>query len=258
MKHGWQPPYNFVVFSLLLLLPLMGVAAQHATENAAPKLQAKQLAETEIPSVVDESLYFKLLRVSLPAAKTMKYAMPDGIVYQISGTQTIVTGDQTQKLHPGQGIYIDGGMPARFEASAAKPAVFLHFALVPSGKTDSEPKAKAAKIIQNYATTESLPGLKAGAYTFRLTRLTFPPQFPKNSRHYRTGAALYYVLSGTGEFTHNGKTEPKPAGSVIFEPYGLVHQWGNPQDAPTTIIVASIAPREESDVKSGTPPDGSQ
>jgi quercetin dioxygenase-like cupin family protein len=64
---------------------------------------------------------------------------------------------------------------------------------------------------------------------------------PINPPHRRSGAALYYIFSGTGMFTAGGKTEPKPAGAVHYEPYDLVHQWANPRDAPLVLIQANIS-----------------
>ena len=58
--------------------------------------------------------------------------------------------------------------------------------------------------------------------------------------HHRTGAALYYVLSGTGANTVEGKTEPRVPGTFIYEPSGLAHQWGNPGEAPLTFLTFNI------------------
>jgi quercetin dioxygenase-like cupin family protein len=43
---------------------------------------------------------------------------------------------------------------------------------------------------------------------------------------------MYYIISGTGANTVDGKTEAKGPGVVIYEPFGLVHQWGNPGNEP--------------------------
>jgi len=59
---------------------------------------------------------------------------------------------------------------------------------------------------------------------------------PSNPPHHRSGAALYYIISGTGANTVDGKTEAKGPGSLIYEPFGLVHQWGNPGDEPLTFL----------------------
>ena len=42
--------------------------------------------------------------------------------------------------------------------------------------------------------------------------------------------------------TVEGKTETKPTGSRLFEPYGMVHQWGNPGDTPLVLLQANISP----------------
>ena len=73
-----------------------------------------------------------------------------------------------------------------------------------------------------------------------LLRIRHAPRFPLNPPHHRSGAALYYIFSGTGMFTSSGKTEPRPAGVAHYEPYDLVHQWANPGDEPLVIIQASI------------------
>jgi oxalate decarboxylase/phosphoglucose isomerase-like protein (cupin superfamily) len=38
-----------------------------------------------------------------------------------------------------------------------------------------------------------------------------------------------------------GKTETKGPGSLIYEPFGLVHQWGNMGDAPFTFLAYRTA-----------------
>ena len=54
-----------------------------------------------------------------------------------------------------------------------------------------------------------LPALKPGRYDLSLTRITFPAQMPSNPPHHRSGAALYYIVSGTGANTVEGKVEAK-------------------------------------------------
>ena len=93
----------------------------------------------------------------------------------------------------------------------------------------------------NLVVTAALPGLKAGPYEFSLTRATYPAGMPANLMHYRSGAALYYVLTGTGAFTADGTTEAKPAGVPHFERQGWVHQWANPGDTPLVLLQANIS-----------------
>jgi uncharacterized RmlC-like cupin family protein len=73
-----------------------------------------------------------------------------------------------------------------------------------------------------------------------LTRVTFPPQMPSNPPHHRSGAALHYILSGTVANTRDGKREARGPGSLVYEPFGLVHQWGNAGDASLTFLAFNI------------------
>ena len=92
-----------------------------------------------------------------------------------------------------------------------------------------------------YRTPWPIADLKAGPYEFTLTRVTFPPRMPPNVPHYRSGAALYYVLEGSGIFIADGKTEARDMGRPHFEPHGWVHQWGNAGEAPLVLLQANIS-----------------
>jgi quercetin dioxygenase-like cupin family protein len=59
---------------------------------------------------------------------------------------------------------------------------------------------------------------------------------------------------GTGANTVGGKTEAKGPGSLIYEPYGLVHQWGNPGNEPLTFVSFNINQEGVAAVLPGTPP----
>jgi mannose-6-phosphate isomerase-like protein (cupin superfamily) len=104
-----------------------------------------------------------------------------------------------------------------------------------------------------YRTTTPLPGLKPGRYDLSLTRVSFPARMPSNSPHHRSGAALYYILSGTGANTVGDKIEARTAGSLIYEPFDLVHQWGNPGDVPLTFLAFNINPDGVAAVLPGAP-----
>jgi mannose-6-phosphate isomerase-like protein (cupin superfamily) len=91
-----------------------------------------------------------------------------------------------------------------------------------------------------YRTAAPLPELKPESYELNLTRVTFPPGMPSNPPHHRSGAALYYIVSGIGANTVDGKTADRGPGSLIYEPFGLVHQWGNPGSEPLTFLAFNI------------------
>jgi quercetin dioxygenase-like cupin family protein len=104
-----------------------------------------------------------------------------------------------------------------------------------------------------YRTATPIPDLKPGGYDLNLTRVTFPAQMPSNPPHHRSGAALYYVISGTGTNTVDGKTEARGPGSLIYEPYALVHQWGNPGNEPLIFVAFNINPEGVAAVLPGAP-----
>ena len=95
--------------------------------------------------------------------------------------------------------------------------------------------------------------LKPGGYDLNLTRVTFPAQMPSNQPHHRSGAALYFIISGTGANTVEGKTEARGPGSLIYEPYALVHQWGNPGNEPLIFLAFNINPEGVAAVLPGAP-----
>jgi hypothetical protein len=111
--------------------------------------------------VAETPLHLRLLQVSVGGGETARYAADDGMVYQLSGTQTVTVGDRTEVLSPGQGTYVDGGVPATFEASAGEASVFLHFLLVTSGDAEL-PLASGAELSELFYGSEPLPGLANG------------------------------------------------------------------------------------------------
>jgi mannose-6-phosphate isomerase-like protein (cupin superfamily) len=110
-----------------------------------------------------------------------------------------------------------------------------------------------AAVKELYRTVAPIPDLKPGGYDLNLTRVTFPAQMPSNPPHHRSGAALYCIISGTGANTVDGKTEAKGPGVLIYEPFGLVHQWGNPGNEPLTFLAFNINPEGVAAVLPGAP-----
>lgn len=59
--------------------------------------------------------------------------------------------------------------------------------------------------------------------------------------------------------TLEGRTDSRAAGSRLYEPYGLVHQWGNPGTSPLVILQANISPEGvPAVVIMGAPPDAAK
>ena len=212
------------------------------------------LASVGLPSVVDAPLHYKLLRVTLPAGQSTRYAGANGFVYVVSGTLAVTTDGDSSTLRGGEAALVAAGKSATLRTAGNEAAVFLHFLLLPAVDLGKPAEGEPATVTELYRTAEPIPGLKSGPHEFTLTRVTFPPRMPLNPPHYRSGAALYYVVSGTGANALEGRTETRPPGTRVYEPYGLVHQWGNPGDAPLVILQANISPEGVPAVIMGTPP----
>jgi hypothetical protein len=67
------------------------------------------------------------------------------------------------------------------------------------------------------------------------------------------GFADRYSSRRNGANTIDGKTAARGPGSLIYEPYGLVHQWGNPGDEPLTFLAFNINPEGVAAVLPGAP-----
>ena len=219
----------------LSAFPLLSADAQTQPANTVRTL----LAGGRLASVVDTPLYFRLVRVRLPPLEQATYAGPNAVLYDLAGGLTATIGSTAQTVLEGAGIFIPADT-ATFRAGA-EPASFLLFMLSPAADSEKAPLSGAATVEDLYRTPGPVPDLKAGPYEFSMTRVALPTGMPMNPAHYRSGAALYYILAGTGAFTAGGKTEPRSAGMPHFEPSGLVHQWANPGETPLVLIQANIS-----------------
>ncbi|MGH7211686.1 MAG: cupin domain-containing protein [Acetobacteraceae bacterium] len=244
----------------LAALALLGTTTMLADGAAAQPAQTRTatartvIAGAKLPTVVAEPLRFELMSVTLQAGQSSSFKGARGIIYQLSGSTAISARGKTQTLDPGAGALVAAGTKATLRAAGGKPSTFLHFLLTPATQQAPTAAAAPAGVRPLYRTASPIPDLKAGAYDLNLTRITFPPKMPSNPPHYRSGAALYDILSGTGANTIAGKTHARPPGAVIYEPFGLVHQWGNPGATPLTFLVFNINPDGTAAVLPGTPP----
>ena len=197
-------------------------------------------------------LYFKAVSISLPSGEISRLSAANGILYQMSGS-TEVSGDRLAKtLNAGEGLFIAAGRTATLKAGG-ETSTLLHFFVAPAADLERAAHAAPATVKELYRTSAPIPGLKSGGYDLNLTRITFPAQTPSNAPHHRSGAALYYIVSGTGANTVDGKIEAKAPGSLIYEPFGLVHQWGNPGNEPFTFLAFNINPEGVAAVLPGAP-----
>ncbi len=236
-----------------LLLGAMALATSAAAQTtpAPPAITRTLVAATKLPTVTEVPLHFKAVSVSLAAGEESRVSAANGIVYQIAGTTRVSAGDETKMLGPGEGLLI--GNSAVLKAGSEGPSTFLLFSLAPAVDLDRPAETAPAAVKELYRTAAPIPDLKPGRYDLNLTRITFPAGMPSNPPHHRSGAALYYILSGTGANTVGGDTAARGPGSLVYEPYGLVHQWGNPGNEPLTFLAFNINPDGVAAVLPGAP-----
>jgi quercetin dioxygenase-like cupin family protein len=200
------------------------------------------VAGTKISGLEVSPLYFRALAVTIPSGETSKASMPDSILYQLSGSTEITIAGETKTIAPGEALFIAVGKAVSLKAGSGAPSSALHFLLAPASALDQPAETAPAGVKELYRTAAPIVDLKPGTYELNLTRITFPAYMPSNPPHHRTGAALYYVVSGTGTTTVAGKTTDKGPGSLIYEPDDLVHQWGNTRSEPFIFLAFNINP----------------
>jgi quercetin dioxygenase-like cupin family protein len=211
------------------------------------------VAATKLPTVTDAPLYFKAVSVTLQPDEKSDVSAVNGILYQMSGSTKVLLAGEAKLLNVGEGLFIASGETAALMAGNGGPSTFLYFVIVPADDLDRPVETAHAVVRELYRTATPIPDLQPGGYHLNLTRVTFPAQMPSNSPHHRSGAALYYIISGAGANTVDGKTESRGPGSLIYEPQALVHQWGNPGNEPLIFLAFNINPEGVAAVLPGAP-----
>lgn len=228
---------------VMTLIALAAFAAPAAAQTApAPAVTSGRtlVAAAKLPSLGDAPLHFRALSLTLPPGSGSTVSATNGILYAVSGTATVSIGADTKTLKPGEGVFVPGSTVTTLKAGDAEPSSFMHFLLGSAADLEKVTASAPAVVKTLYRTAAPLPGLTPGTHDLNLARITFPAQSPSNRPHHRTGGALYYVVSGTGVNTIEGRAEDKPPGSFIYEPSGLVHQWGSPGTEPFMFLVFNI------------------
>lgn len=228
----------YLALALVAALVAREAVAQPRSASPAPTL----LAKGRLASVGDLPLFFRLYRVHLPAAQRAEYEGSSTMVYDLSGEAAIdIGGGATQPLAEGAGAYIAAGQDVTISAAETGPAELLLFVLTARPNERRPLFERPASSAELFRTPEPLQGLEAGPYEFSLSRVTLRAGMPASPAAYRSGAALDYVLSGTGALTADGKTEALRAQTSLVEGIGWVHQWANPGETPLVLLQANIS-----------------
>lgn len=228
----------------ILLLGAMALPAPAAAQTtpAPPAITRTVIAATKLPNLTGAPLYFKAVSVTLQPSEKTSVSAADGILYQMSGSTEVSLDGETKVLNAGAGQFVASGKTAALTAGTGALSTFLHFFLASAADLGRPAETPPAAVKELYRTAQSIPDLKPGSYDLNLTRVTFPAQMPSNPPHHRSGAALYFIISGSGANTVDGKTETRGPGSLIYEPHTLMHQWGNPGHEPLIFLAFNINP----------------
>jgi mannose-6-phosphate isomerase-like protein (cupin superfamily) len=238
-----------------ILFTAMAIAVPAAAQPAPSPTATvrKVVAATKLPTVTNVPLYFKLQSIALSPGQKSSVSGTNRVLYQLSGSTDVSGVGESKRLSAGDGLLIAAGTAAELKVVSGAPLVVLQF-LLPTGSELDRPTATGpAAVKELYRTAGPIPDLKSGPYDLNLTQVTSPAGMPSNAPHHRSGAALYYIVSGTGANTIDGKTEAKGPGSLVYEPYGLVHQWGNPGNQPLTFVTFNINHESVAAVLPGVP-----
>jgi quercetin dioxygenase-like cupin family protein len=235
----------------------VALSVQTSLAQAPANIVRTVLAVASLPSVGGTPLFFKLSRVELPPDQTTTYSGPVGFLYVLSGALTVQTNAGQQSLRQDDAVLVAANNAYSLKSSATEPALFLHFVLGQSTELSQAAEHSPAVVTELYRSPQAIPDLKPGRYEFTLTRASYPRMTP-NLPHYRSGAALYYIRSGSGIFIADGKTEPKPPGTAHFERHGWLHQWANDADAPLVLLQANISEEGAPAVVMTQPPGSAQ
>jgi quercetin dioxygenase-like cupin family protein len=226
-------PFHRFTLAVSIVLGMTTDAPAQAPAPTSPTRTV--LAGNSLPTVVDVPHHFVVQRLALTSNARVPVS-GNGFLYVVTGTVTTERVDKRTTFREGDATSTETNTETILFADGSD-AVALHFVLHREGDR-LPPIAPHAQEL--YRTPSAIPGLKPGLHEFTFVRVSFPSHMALNKPHYRSGAAIYYVLSGTGLFVSGEKREERPTGSLQYEPNDLIHQWGNPGDIPLVFLQANI------------------
>lgn len=230
--------------ALAIACILFGSSEASAVDTYSTSQFRKVIAQATVPDRNNEQLYFSIVAGTFWTNEISKLALSDGVYYQFSGTVYLTTDGKTKTLAPGDGVFIQAGAQFSVEAvDMARPPTYLQFFLSPTPGADVPANADG-RTVELYRSPGAVPGLTLERNLLSLTRVPVPPQSPPDPLHRRSGAALHYVLSGTGAEFGEGNAAARGPGSVSYQPAGFTYQWSNPSPQPLIYLVFNVNPKD--------------
>jgi mannose-6-phosphate isomerase-like protein (cupin superfamily) len=198
------------------------------------------VATATVPDRDNAPLYFSILSGS---GEVQGVAPGDEIYYQYKGTSVMTILGKTLSLPMESGAFLYSGKT--FSTVPEVGDQFSTYLLFRLSSGDRSPDKLGRYQTEIYRSRFPISGLMPTTNVFSLIRVKVPPQSPCDPMHRRSGAALHYVLSGTGaEFTENRAIARGP-GSISYEPNSLLYQWSNPGSTPLVYLLLNVNPKSE-------------
>jgi len=229
------------ILARIIVLALAFSVRAYAQPTPAQKPVRILIANGKLDDVVSAPLYMKLFQIQLGAGQSVAYAGGNAMIYPTAGTLVVESESENKNLQDGEGAFVQAGKNVTLKAGGGRPTVFFEFLLITASELTKVPHSKPAVVTELYRTAEPVKGLKPGPHEFTLTRVIAPPKLPAPPMHHRSGAALYYVISGSGLLRTPDKSEPRARGAIQYEPSDFVHSWQNAGDTPLILLQANIS-----------------
>jgi quercetin dioxygenase-like cupin family protein len=198
------------------------------------------IASARLASVAHTPMHFVVARIDLEKAQTVALSGAEGYLYLLSGRVVLSGAAEMRTLTAGEGAYVSADSKASMQNNGARAARLLRLSLVPATALGALSYDPTGKVTEMYRTAAAIPHLEAGPYEFSLTKVTSPPKV-KPPLHHRSGAAIYYVLQGTGTLHMEAASEPRKAGAIQYEPNGFIHTWENSGRAPLVLLQVNLS-----------------
>jgi len=228
---------------LVVVLVLAAPLARAQAPSGGGRPVRVVLAGGRLASVVEVPLFYRINRVTLAGGQNSAYTGPASMVYVLTGAADIAVDGERLSLREGSAGFVPANRPVTLSTPAGSAATLLQFVLASAVELDRATPANPAVVTELHRTSRAIPGLKAGPHEFTMTRVSVERGSPRPPMHYRSGAAVYYVLAGTWSLHEDGgKVEPRARGAVQFEPNDFVHSWQNMGEGSGILLQANISP----------------